>query len=101
MLMHMMNTSHVWNYYAEKSPLASKGYKKGSYWPRGKMLGGCSSNNAMIYVRGNSRDYDRWEELGNPTWSWKDVLPYFKKSEDNGAYHIQEEKGASTALVGH
>lgn len=100
MLMHMMNTSHVWNYYAEKSPLASKGYKKGSYWPRGKMLGGCSSNNAMIYVRGNSRDYDRWEELGNPTWSWKDVLPYFKKSEDNGAYHIQEEKGAFHGIGG-
>ncbi|XP_055541012.1 glucose dehydrogenase [FAD, quinone]-like isoform X3 [Wyeomyia smithii] len=94
MLMHMMNTSYSWNYYAEKSPLASKGYKNGSYWPRGKMLGGCSATNAMLYVRGNSRDYDRWEELGNPTWGWKDVMTYFKKSEDNGAYHIQQEKAA-------
>nr|XP_019541414.2 glucose dehydrogenase [FAD, quinone] isoform X2 [Aedes albopictus]XP_029718590.1 glucose dehydrogenase [FAD, quinone] isoform X2 [Aedes albopictus] len=94
LLLHLANSSHVWNYYAEKSPSASKGYKKGSYWPRGKMLGGCSSNNAMLYVRGNSRDYDRWEELGNPTWGWKNVLKYFKKSEDNEAYHIQQEKGA-------
>ncbi|XP_065093141.1 glucose dehydrogenase [FAD, quinone]-like isoform X3 [Ochlerotatus camptorhynchus] len=94
LLMHLSNSSHVWNYYAEKSPSASKGYKKGSYWPRGKMLGGCSSNNAMLYVRGNSRDYDRWEELGNPTWNWKNVLEYFKKSEGNEAYHIQQEKGA-------
>ncbi|XP_055644500.1 glucose dehydrogenase [FAD, quinone] isoform X3 [Toxorhynchites rutilus septentrionalis] len=94
MMMHLMNSSHVWDYYAEKSTTASKAYKKGSYWPRGKMLGGCSSNNAMLYVRGNSRDYDRWEELGNPTWGWNGVLSYFKKSEDNRAYHIQQEKGA-------
>ncbi|XP_058821940.1 glucose dehydrogenase [FAD, quinone] isoform X3 [Topomyia yanbarensis] len=94
MLMHTLNTSFAWNYYAEKSTIASKGYKNGCYWPRGKMLGGCSSNNAMLYVRGNSRDYDRWEELGNPTWGWKNVLRYFKKSEDNGAYHIQQEKSA-------
>ncbi|XP_058447538.1 glucose dehydrogenase [FAD, quinone]-like isoform X3 [Malaya genurostris] len=100
MLMKTMNTSYVWNYYAEKSKIASKGYKNGSYWPRGKMLGGCSSNNAMLYVRGNSRDYDRWEELGNPTWGWKDVLSYFKKSEDNGAYHIQEERGAFHGIGG-
>uniref|UniRef100_A0A182JHR5 Glucose-methanol-choline oxidoreductase N-terminal domain-containing protein n=1 Tax=Anopheles atroparvus TaxID=41427 RepID=A0A182JHR5_ANOAO len=89
----MMNSSHVWNYYAEKSATASKGYKNGSYWPRGKMLGGCSSNNIMLYVRGNSRDYDRWEEQGNPGWGWKDALEYFKKSEDNGATHLLQEKG--------
>ncbi|XP_055607934.1 glucose dehydrogenase [FAD, quinone]-like [Uranotaenia lowii] len=92
--MSLMNSTHDWNYYAEKSEIASKGYKKGSYWPRGKMLGGCSSTNAMLYIRGNSRDYDRWEEQGNPTWGWKDVLPYFKKSENNGAYHIQQERAA-------
>ncbi|KFB42232.1 hypothetical protein ZHAS_00009927 [Anopheles sinensis] len=88
-----MNSSHVWNYYAEKSSSASKAYKDGSYWPRGKMLGGCSSNNIMLYVRGNSRDYDRWEEQGNPGWDWKSVLEYFKKSEDNGAQHLIQEKG--------
>lgn len=61
------------------------------YLPRGKMLGGCSSNNAMIYIRGHKNDYDSWAEMGNKGWSYNEVLPYFKKSENNevlnGKFH--------------
>ena len=52
-------------------------------YPRGLGLGGCSSINGMIYMRGQARDYDQWRQLGNAGWSWEDVLPYFKRSEDH------------------
>ena len=51
-------------------------------YPRGKVLGGCSSINGMIYMRGQAADYDHWRQLGNQGWSWDDVLPFFKQSED-------------------
>ncbi len=57
------------------------------FWPRGKTLGGSSSSNAMCYIRGHARDYDEWASLGCKGWSFKDVLPYFKRSEN-------QERGA-------
>ena len=62
-------------------------------YPRGKVRGGCSSINGMIYMRGQASDYDHWRQLVNPGWGWDDVLPLFRKSEDhqhlNGAFHGQ------------
>ena len=54
-------------------------------YPRGRVLGGCSSINGMIYMRGQARDYDQWRQLGNAGWGWDDVLPYFRQSEDHFA----------------
>lgn len=53
------------------------------YWPRGRVLGGSSSINGMVYIRGHSSDYDRWAQLGCTGWGWDDVLPYFKRAEDS------------------
>jgi choline dehydrogenase len=69
-----------WMYHTEPDPaLAHRNF----YWPRGKVLGGSSSINAMVYVRGQATDFDDWSAAGNPGWAWQDVLPYFKKSEDH------------------
>lgn len=54
-------------------------------YPRGKVLGGCTSVNGMIYMRGQAADYDHWRQLGNTGWGWDDVMPYFLKSEDHHA----------------
>lgn len=59
-------------------------------YPRGKVIGGCSSINGMIYMRGQARDYDQWRQLGNPGWGWDDVLPYFTRSE---GFQVRDEDG--------
>ncbi len=75
----LFKTEYDWAYYTE--PQSHLNHRQ-LYWPRGKVIGGSSSINAMIYIRGNLRDYDYWQELGNFGWSAKDVLPYFIKAEN-------------------
>ncbi|WP_099018731.1 GMC family oxidoreductase [Marinicella litoralis] len=80
-----------WNYDTEPEPQLNN---RKLYWPRGKVLGGSSSINAMCYCRGHRKDYDHWEAQGNAGWGSKDVLPYFMKSENNqrlkNEFHSQD-----------
>lgn len=69
------------NWMYETLPVPGLGGRT-SYWPRGKVIGGSGSINAMVYVRGQPRDFDDWRAAGNIGWGWDDVLPYFKKTED-------------------
>lgn len=74
----LFRTETDWEYYTE--PQAEM-HDREEYWPRGKTLGGSSSINAMIHIRGHPYDYDRWTDLGNKGWAYEDILPYFKRSE--------------------
>jgi choline dehydrogenase len=69
-----------WMYRTEPEPALAG---RAGYWPRGKVLGGSSSINAMVFVRGQHEDFDAWRALGNPGWGWADVLPYFRTMEDS------------------
>ncbi len=71
---------HNWGF--ETTPQAHMGARR-LWWPRGKGWGGSSSINGMIYVRGHARDYDQWRQMGLTGWGFRDVLPYFKRSEHN------------------
>jgi choline dehydrogenase-like flavoprotein len=82
----------AYNWAFETVPQPGLGGRRG-YQPRGKVLGGSSSVNAMIYVRGQPEDYDGWASEGNHGWGWHDVLPYFRRAEHNergsDAFHGQ------------
>jgi choline dehydrogenase len=88
----LFKTKYDWAFYTEKQ---SNLNNRQLYFPRGKVIGGSSSINAMIYIRGNSDDYDNWQNLGNPRWGSKEVLTYFKKSENQsrGASEFHDIKG--------
>jgi choline dehydrogenase len=75
----LFKSPYDWAYYTEPQTHLNN---RRLYWPRGKVLGGSSSLNAMIYTRGNRGDYDAWRGLGNDGWCFADVLPYFKKAEN-------------------
>ena len=67
-----------WCYEAEPDPGVNG---RRIFWPRGKVLGGSSSINGMVYIRGQHEDFDLWRQLGNTGWSSTDVLPYFKRAQ--------------------
>lgn len=69
-----------WRYRTASEPALAG---REGYWPRGKVLGGSSSINAMVFVRGQASDFDAWAALGNPGWGWADVLPWFRRLEDS------------------
>ena len=79
-LYNMGNPAVDWCYKTEADPGLNG---RSLNYPRGKVLGGCSSINGMIYMRGQAADYDAWRQMGNAGWAWEDVLPYFKKSENH------------------
>lgn len=76
----MFHPAYNWGFYTEPDPNM---HGRKIYWPRGRGLGGSSSINGLIFVRGQAEDYDHWAQLGNNGWAWKDVVPYFIKSEHN------------------
>jgi choline dehydrogenase len=76
----MFNPRYNWGFYTDPEPQLNN---RQLYWPRGKVLGGSSSINGLIYIRGQAEDYDAWEALGNPGWGWSSALQAFKKLERN------------------
>lgn len=77
---NQFHTKHDWDFATDPEPHADGRWL---YIPRGKSLGGSSSMNAMLYVRGRPSDYDQWDKQGARGWSWDNVLPYFLRSEQN------------------
>jgi choline dehydrogenase len=84
----LLGTKFDWAYQTEAEPSLNN---RPIAHPSGKVLGGSSSTNATIYIRGNRGDYDGWAKLGNKGWNYQDILPYFKKSENNRRPGISSE----------
>jgi choline dehydrogenase len=80
----IFNPKVTWTYRTEPEPNCDG---RQILWPRGRVLGGCSSINGLVYIRGQPEDFWHWRQLGNPGWGWDDVLPYFTRAED-------QERGA-------
>jgi choline dehydrogenase len=89
------NPRYNWGYFTDQIPTLCD---RTLYWPRGKALGGSSTINGLVYVRGNRGDFDHWASLGNPGWGWYDVLPHFKAIENYGAA-ADPLQGSTGALV--
>ena len=68
------------------------------FWPRGKVLGGSSSINGLVYIRGQKEDFDQWRQLGNTGWSFDDVLPYFRRAETPDAWRERSARRWRAAL---
>ncbi len=81
----IFNDNLTWGYQTEPEPGLEN---RRIAWPRGRVLGGSSAINGLVYIRGQREDFQRWRQLGNPGWGWDEVLPYFKKAED-------QERGAN------
>ena len=91
----LFRTEHDWDYFTEPQPALND---RQIYWPRGKMLGGCSSMNAMMWVRGFAADYDEWAAHSSQDWSFRNVVEYFKRIECcEGAQ--ESDEGASGPLA--
>ncbi|KAL2748240.1 hypothetical protein V1477_003525 [Vespula maculifrons] len=99
---YLHNTKLDWQYKTQVQNTACQVMKDNRCcWPRGKVLGGSSVLNTMLYIRGNRRDFDQWESFGNPGWGYDDVLPYFKKSQDQrNPYLARNTKYHSTDITG-
>jgi choline dehydrogenase len=78
LLYTMHDPKYNWKYYSEPEPYLNN---RRLFCPRGKMIGGCSAHNGMVFVRGNRNDYERWKNFGLKSWSYEKILPYFKKIE--------------------
>src|SRR5581483_1374290 len=94
----LFQTPYDWAYMTEAQEQL---HHRPLYWPRGKMLGGSSSMNIMVYIRGNAYDYNQWRDSGNVGWGYTDVLPYFTKANHQQRVHpcIMEPLGHSLSTT--